>query len=702
MRTGRNDPCPCGSGRKYKQCCQQQDRAAWAEESGANRLGRQYRQAAAAEPDWEADAVPIMARFEESGSPRPVMLIVTAGEFIVHADIRGRLPGETADVAAALERAVTAAARDVGAFPERLRVRHDDVAAALAPLLAERGVEVRGGGVPVLEATAHAMLESVVGVAFWPPVCRADTWSGWDLPRPLVAELFTAAAHYYIRAPWTDAANLQAPRATLPSGRAWTCGMLGNAGEEFGLALYSEESDLFRTAMPIAPSKPFDGVRGRIISVTFDRPAEVHPDMRREVRMRRWNVAGPAAIPTLMTVNTPAGGIAQDDVRDLIDLFGALPLFVQKHRRALLAEERSGTPVQIIDWVEPDSGIAFRYDGQAVRYDPFPWDGDDDDDDDAADPGLFPRLPPELHADIDALIGQVVEEFGADADEDELLDALNVRLEALTRSANEQPAADFGGLSPAQVHLLLQGDWADSASALQLRLDLSFEDVAGSTILANARTLLEFAVEHGPPGATQAGNLKLDAVAQLVERMTFEEGYLEEMRSASRRITEQDVWPLHCVRVVCELAGLLRRRSQRFDLTAAGRTLADAERVGKLYALLFRTWFREFNMDYVSRWEWPELQHQVAWTLYRLPAVAQDWRSAVSLLPDVVLPHALHHAPRAADLELAPSNLAAKLLEPLAGFGLLERRVVEAGSRGRGTELYRAAPLAERFLRFDL
>ena len=21
MRTGRNDPCPCGSGRKYKPCC---------------------------------------------------------------------------------------------------------------------------------------------------------------------------------------------------------------------------------------------------------------------------------------------------------------------------------------------------------------------------------------------------------------------------------------------------------------------------------------------------------------------------------------------------------------------------------------------------------------------------------------------------------------------------------------------------------
>src|SRR5689334_22141208 len=28
MRVGRNDPCPCGSGKKYKKCCLAKDRAA--------------------------------------------------------------------------------------------------------------------------------------------------------------------------------------------------------------------------------------------------------------------------------------------------------------------------------------------------------------------------------------------------------------------------------------------------------------------------------------------------------------------------------------------------------------------------------------------------------------------------------------------------------------------------------------------------
>lgn len=28
MKTGRNDPCPCGSGQKYKKCCEAKDEAA--------------------------------------------------------------------------------------------------------------------------------------------------------------------------------------------------------------------------------------------------------------------------------------------------------------------------------------------------------------------------------------------------------------------------------------------------------------------------------------------------------------------------------------------------------------------------------------------------------------------------------------------------------------------------------------------------
>src|SRR5690606_23274482 len=133
-----------------------------------------------------------------------------------------------------------------------------------------------------------------------------------------------------------------------------------------------------------------------------------------------------------------------------------------------------------------------------------------------------------------------------------------------------------------------------------------------------------------------------DVVAALIDRFTFDDGYIEDVRAVTKRIKEQDVFPLHVVRLVCELAGLLRRRSQRFEVTTAGRRLAASDRAGELHATLFHTFFRKLSLDYLVGWgEWPELQHQVAFTLYRLPEAARDWSSAGDLLSETVLPYAL-------------------------------------------------------------
>src|SRR5207249_234995 len=46
MKVGRNDPCPCGSGKKYKKCCLEKDQAA----ERAQRVVA--RSAATASEDW--------------------------------------------------------------------------------------------------------------------------------------------------------------------------------------------------------------------------------------------------------------------------------------------------------------------------------------------------------------------------------------------------------------------------------------------------------------------------------------------------------------------------------------------------------------------------------------------------------------------------------------------------------------------------
>jgi hypothetical protein len=246
----------------------------------------------------------------------------------------------------------------------------------------------------------------------------------------------------------------------------------------------------------------------------------------------------------------------------------------------------------------------------------------------------------------------------------------------------------------------MSSDWEDPDGAVQLRRDLPLDDVAHVAFLERARALLHFVIERGPMDATQAGYIRPAIVNDLIDHLGLTDRFAT-MRASSKRITEQDVWPLHIARVICELAGLLHCRSRRYDITPEGRRLADSARAGELYALLFRTWFREFNTDYVSDLQWPGLQEQVAFTLYRLPAAAADWRTSAELLPTVVLPFTLTTAPTGVpEFPLAPVAFVSAVLHPLVDFGLLETRSPEP--RRVGKSVYRATPLASKLIRFAL
>jgi len=49
MKIGRNDPCPCGSGKKYKKCCGATVAAGWSR--GARSAGTMHPRAASAALD---------------------------------------------------------------------------------------------------------------------------------------------------------------------------------------------------------------------------------------------------------------------------------------------------------------------------------------------------------------------------------------------------------------------------------------------------------------------------------------------------------------------------------------------------------------------------------------------------------------------------------------------------------------------------
>jgi len=67
-RTGRNDPCPCGSGKKYKHCCLERDRTAELASASAQRVALQTQQAnqTAQRKDYKAELLESQATLQEA------------------------------------------------------------------------------------------------------------------------------------------------------------------------------------------------------------------------------------------------------------------------------------------------------------------------------------------------------------------------------------------------------------------------------------------------------------------------------------------------------------------------------------------------------------------------------------------------------------------------------------------------------------
>lgn len=349
MASGRNDPCPCGSGRKYKHCCMARD---------ANRIGPlppELAKVASAAQTWEADVLPLTARFQDDPEARPAVVLVMAGEVVLHADVVRRPPAEPEELAGLMEAAVVASAARVGVLPRRLRVRHRELVAPLSGLLAPREVQVRAsrkaGQIDrfVWDVDGARELGLVIGHAANPA-----TWAGWGLRRERVAEIFAAAADFYRAAPWKVLDNLQLLKVDTPAGQSWMISVLGNAGEEFGLALYSNRLDLLRLLDADDPEEALDWMEGRGLVLTFEHVRALPKAMRKEIARSGWPVADDYAYPVLLTLNAPGGGVPERDAADLVAVLRGVPGLVAARGDAVARREPAA-------WTDPATGVRFEH-----------------------------------------------------------------------------------------------------------------------------------------------------------------------------------------------------------------------------------------------------------------------------------------------------------------------------------------------------
>ncbi len=365
MTVGRNDPCPCGSGRKYKNCCLGRDEKAgfW------TRMGLPAPdpEAAASEPVWQAEIVPVHTFIDEEPDARPAVLLVTAGVHPIHAEMLTRPSAEAEDIAAELARGIRETMAKNHFSPADIQVRYDDVADCLRNLLDPDDIAVTSAlALTGLDTCANFVKSHFWGNEDYPGVQPPKTWAGWGLSEEWIGTLHRAAAAFYRARPWTWFPASKLVQACLPDGREWSCLVMGDAAMEVGISLYSSKDDLVRmlsTGNMNAGGDTFAKPPGRVITMLFDERGELSRKMVREVTSHGWELASSSAYPFLLAANSPAGGITARDGSDLILIIDAVAGFTREKGREIINmmetewSDENGVVLRLENLVHDDSEV---------------------------------------------------------------------------------------------------------------------------------------------------------------------------------------------------------------------------------------------------------------------------------------------------------------------------------------------------------
>ncbi len=202
------------------------------------------------------------------------------------------------------------------------------------------------------------------------------------------------------------------------------------------------------------------------------------------------------------------------------------------------------------------------------------------------------------------------------------LEEAQAALDRLTEAKNTASLDDFCGLSPEQMYRLLYYPF-ETPGLVDFNLELKrFPDSPFFRLLS----FLINGVAREDLKATALGNLPPAFVREAAQWYYGEHGYRERRRYTSYR-TETDFPVFNTVRVVAEMAGLLRKYKKRFHLTKDGKVVAENGMDGKSFIKIFKTYTRKFNWAYNDRC--PDLhivQESFLFTLYLLTKYGGTFR----------------------------------------------------------------------------
>ncbi|MEN8178766.1 MAG: SEC-C metal-binding domain-containing protein [Pseudomonadota bacterium] len=201
------------------------------------------------------------------------------------------------------------------------------------------------------------------------------------------------------------------------------------------------------------------------------------------------------------------------------------------------------------------------------------------------------------------------------------LEEVQALVEQHTQQQNQRALVEFHGLSPEQMHRLLNFPFV---SPQLIRFPETLDTGPKAPILTLFELLVGAIGEQGLK-PTAKGNLPQKFCRESALVYWGEQKYRENTRFRGIN-REDDFLDLHVTRLVAELAGLIRKYKGRFILSRDCRALLAGGGLASIYPRLFRTYAEQFNWGYRDRY--PEIrfiQQAFLFTLYLLTRHGDTW-----------------------------------------------------------------------------
>jgi len=284
------------------------------------------------------------------------------------------------------------------------------------------------------------------------------------------------------------------------------------------------------------------------------------------------------------------------------------------------------------------------------------------------------------------------------------IDELQEEVAKINERYNNTPDPEMAGLSPNQVFRLVNLPWENDNFAIKFNNQLSIDDVYGSYFYKNSMILLNTLIElESENTATVAGNLSRSVLKILFGRIILREVEMLFVDEFNRSFNERNFYTIHETRIICQMANLIRKKGRKFLVTRKYRDLLLNENAGKLYYLLFSTFFKRFNIAY--RDGFPPLysiQSTIPFSFYVIKRFANDFCSVNNLEGKIFLPAIRKEITNQSKVRWGIKGLFhTRIIEPLISFGLIEV-IRNSGRSVFNVESIKKTELFDKFMKFFL